>query len=155
MFKIFLVLFSFTIFAKENCSKENVVKKVNEICSQIQQKGTSIKASWPKDLFYQNCGDNYVWVQDTSKEIRMIMHPVKQKMNGKMIGNDVDEKNIKLFIEFDKMAKSEKDGGWVKYSWSKPGQEKSKDKISFVKLCRLNEKESWVVGSGIWEEDLN
>jgi methyl-accepting chemotaxis protein len=60
-----------------------------------------------------------------------------------------DENGVKLFFEFDKMAKAKAEGGWVDYMWAKPGAEKATPKTSFVKKCGggLN----WIAGSGIWK----
>ncbi len=73
-----------------------------------------------------------------------------------LIGKDLtkhkDEKGIKLFVEFDKSAKKNKDGGWVDYMWAKTGDEKATPKTSFVKLC--GSRLPWIAGSGVWKSDL-
>lgn len=153
---LFLFLgFAFTsISADAKCTKEDVEKKVQEVCRQIESKGKAVKKAWPKDLIYENCGDNYVWVQDTNYEIQMIIHPIKRRLDGTSLRGHEDENKFRLFVEFDRWAKAKPDGAWVDYIWAKPGQAKATPKSSYVMLCTLKEGTSWVVGSGIWLEDL-
>lgn len=150
---IFLGLVS-NVFAAGVCSKKIAEDKVNEVCKAISEKGDAVKADWPKGLLFENCGDNYIWVQDTSAEIKMVMHPIKQRLNGNVIGAQVDENKFPLFSEFDKAAKAKADGAWVDYVWAKPGQEKATPKTSFVKMCKMKDGSSWIAGSGVWKEDV-
>ncbi len=53
-------------------------------------------------------------------------------------------------MEFAKICK-EKGGGFVDYLWPKPGESQPVPKISYVKLY---EPWGWVVGSGIYIDDL-
>lgn len=147
-------VFSSVSFASGPCSKKIVEEKVNEMCTQISKKGEAIKSEWPQSLLFQNCGDNYIWVQDTSAEIKMVMHPIKQRLVGQVIGKQLDENKVALFAEFDKQAKAKKDGVWVDYVWAKPGQEKATPKTSFVKTCKLPSGDTWIAGSGIWKDDI-
>ena len=140
--------------AEKVCSRFLTQEKVTELCKKISTTGESIQSQWPKNLFYQNCGKNYFWIQDTSKEIRMVMHPIKRRFVGQEIGKQKDANNFLLFAAFDKEAKNNPQGAWVEHVWTKPGEEKPKTKLSFVKLCKLPSGNSWIVGSGVWAEDL-
>ncbi len=156
MIKMSLVLsflISGSVFAGE-CTKAAAETKVNEVCKAIEEKGEAVKDGWPQGLLFSNCGDNYVWVQDMSPEIKMVMHPIKQRLNGQEIGKQIDENKFPLFAEFDKAAKKEAKGAWVDYVWAKPGQEKGTPKTSFVKICKMKSGTSWIAGSGVWKEDL-
>jgi methyl-accepting chemotaxis protein len=141
-------------FAAEVCTKKAAEAKVEEVCKAISEKGDAVKSDWPAGLLFSNCGDNYVWVQDTSAEIKMVMHPIKQRLNGQEIGKQLDENKFMLFTEFDKAAKANAKGAWVDYVWAKPGQEKATPKTSFVKICKMKSGTSWIAGSGVWKEDL-
>jgi signal transduction histidine kinase len=143
------------ILAADVCSKAEVERKVKEVCQSIEEKGEAVKSEWPTALKYSNCGDNYVWVQDTSPEMLMIMHPVKSALNGKPLVKIPDEKGFVLFAAFDKEAKAKPAGAWVNYVWKKPGSEAAATpKISFVKLCKMKSGTTWLAGSGLWNEDL-
>jgi methyl-accepting chemotaxis protein len=145
---------STSLLAEEICSKKITEEKVNDVCKQISAKGVAIKSEWPQGLLIKNCGDNYIWIQDTSADIKMIMHPVKQRLNNQSISKQLDENKFPLFAEFDKAAKAKAEGAWVDYVWAKPGAEKASPKTSFVKLCKLPSGETWLAGSGVWKEDV-
>lgn len=148
------LLFTSVGIAEEPCSKKIVEEKVNDMCKQISKKGEAIKAEWPQSLLFKNCGDNYIWVQDTTADIKMVMHPIKQRLNGQVIGKQLDENKVALFAEFDKQAKAKATGTWVDYVWAKPGQEKATPKTSYVKTCKLPSGDTWIAGSGIWKDDI-
>lgn len=151
---LMISIMSFGSMAAGVCTKKIAEDKVNAVCKAISEKGEAAKSDWPKDLLFENCGDNYIWVQDTSAEIKMVMHPIKQRLNGNVIGTQVDENKFPLFAEFDKAAKAKPAGAWVDYVWAKPGQEKATPKTSFVKICKMKDGTSWIAGSGVWKEDI-
>jgi methyl-accepting chemotaxis protein len=147
-----VLLMSFSAIAGE-CTKAEAKKAVEFACGEIEKNG---KAGLKAIQEFKYCGQNYVWIQD-SPETRMVLHPIKRKLNHKAHGgrNKKDLKGYKdkkgkaIFIEFDKTANAKADGGWVDYVWPKPGAEDATPKVSFVKKCGggLN----WVAGSGIWK----
>jgi len=137
-------------FAGE-CTKAKAQKEVNRVCETIKAEGMAAKKT---SLTFENCGPNYIWVQDASKAtMNMVVHPIKRRLNGKALDKFADKNGVKLFVEFDKQAKANADGAWVDYSWSKSGAEKATAKTSFVKLCE-GKGVKWIAGSGIWKEDL-
>jgi len=137
------------------CSKKAAEEMVEKVCKTVVEKGEDVKAEWPKGLLYENCGDNYAWVQDTSGDIKMVMHPRIPKKNGNVLKDEVDAKGFRLFYEFDKQTKASKTGSaWVSYDWPDTLREgKVFPKTSFVKICKMKNGNSWVVGSGIWQAD--
>lgn len=148
------IVSSTSVFAAGVCSKAEAEKKVNEVCKAIEEKGEAAKADWPAGLLFSDCGDNYVWVQDTSPEIKMVMHPIKQKLIGQSLKEMPDENKFMLFAAFDKEAKAKPNGVWVDYVWPKPGAEKATPKTSFVKLCKMKAGGAWIAGAGVWKEDV-
>jgi hypothetical protein len=158
LLKFFLIYICFIFGIKAAninlCSKDSAEKKVSEICREIETNLEVSKKKWPNSLLYKNCGNNYVWIQGTSSDLKMIMHPIKQRLNGAYIGNLFDENRLPLFKTFDREAKKHPEGVWVDYSWPKPDEEKGSPKTSFVKKCKLQNGDFWVVGSGIWKADL-
>ncbi len=127
-----------------DCSKEQAKASVEKICGMIEAKGKGALKDIAK---FRYCGSNYVWVQD--KDVKMVIHPIKPRLNGKDLKASKDEKGKHLFVEFDKLAKSTPAGGWVDYHWAKAGAEKATPKVSFVKTCSA--KLGWIAGSGIWK----
>ncbi len=140
-------------FGAGECSRTAAEKKVAEICAEIAKSGEDAAKAWPGGLLYQNCGDNYVWIQDTDPDVTMIMHPIKRRLDGKSLKEHVDENKFPLFVEFDKAAKAKAGGAWVDYLWSKPGAEKATAKTSFVKACKAPNGKVWIAGSGVWKAD--
>jgi signal transduction histidine kinase len=131
--------------AEEKCSKDQAKEAVLKMCKVIEEKGDGAKEDLQKFRF---CGDNYVWVQDS--DVKMVIHPIKPKLNDTDLKPNKDEEGKHLFVEFDKMAKAKKEGGWVDYVWPKPKAEKATPKTSFVKLCGGDKK--WIAGSGVWKD---
>lgn len=139
------LLFSASIFADDDCKKEEAKKSVEWACEKISS--LSADAAKAEIQKYRFCGSNYVWVQDA--DVKMVLHPIKVRLNGSDLKGNKDEKGKHLFVEFDKTAKANKDGGWVDYYWAKPGAQEATPKVSFVKLCSGDKK--WIAGSGVWK----
>ena len=91
----------------------------------------------------------YVWVNDLHP--RMVMHPTKPELDGKDVSGDADPNGKLLFIEFVKTVRRS-GAGYVDYLWPKPGSSVPVRKISYVKLF---EPWGWVVGSGLYLDDLD
>jgi len=98
------------------------------------------------DLRYH--GNEYFWVNDL--EPKVLMHGVNADLIGKNVSDIKDPNGKQIFVEMVKVAK-EKEAGIVDYQWAKPGASKPVDKISYVKL---NKEWGWVVGSGIYVDDV-
>jgi len=99
-----------------------------------------------KNLHYS--GKEYFWINDLVP--KMIMHPYKPELDGKSLADFTDPNGKHLFVAFADMCKS-KGEGFVDYMWPKPGESKPVPKISFVKLFQ---PWGWVVGSGIYTDDV-
>ena len=90
----------------------------------------------------------YFWINDMQP--RMVMHPIKPELDGKDVADMKDPNGLALFRAFvDKVRKSGQ--GFVAYQWPKPGSDKPVDKLSYVKGF---EPWGWVIGSGIYVDDL-
>jgi methyl-accepting chemotaxis protein len=92
--------------------------------------------------------DDYFWINDLKAVI--VMHPLKPELNGKDMSEEKDPNGKRYFAEFAKVAK-DKGSGLVDYMWAKAGSTKPVPKISFVKL---HEPWGWVIGSGIYLDDV-
>ena len=91
----------------------------------------------------------YFWINDLSSKI--LMHPAKPELDGKDMSTLKDPNGKLLFNEF--VAAVKKDGkGFVDYYWPKPGAEEPVAKISYVMGFA---PWSWVIGSGIYLDDVN
>jgi signal transduction histidine kinase len=146
---IVLAALSLTNIAYGKCAKKEAEDKVNWACGLIESKG---KGALPEINKMRFCGDNYVWIQDTTDGIIMVQHPTKPKLNGQSLKEQRDENKVQLFFEFHKVGTGKAGQGWVDYVWAKPGAEKATPKTSFVKLCKGDTK--WIAGAGVWKDDL-
>ncbi len=94
----------------------------------------------------------YFWVNTT--EPRMLMHAVKpelEKLDVAALSAIKDANDKHIFTAFADEAKHN-GSGVVDYQWPKPGSEKPVDKVSFIKLYAPWD---WVVGSGIYLDDVD
>jgi methyl-accepting chemotaxis protein len=94
-------------------------------------------------------GNEYFWINDMKPV--MIMHPYKPEMEGKDQSASEDPTGKKFFLEFVSTVKN-RGAGFVEYLWPKPGIKDPVRKISYVKGF---EPWGWVIGSGIYVDDVN
>ncbi|OFZ28600.1 MAG: chemotaxis protein [Bdellovibrionales bacterium RIFCSPHIGHO2_01_FULL_40_29] len=143
-----IMLVGVQVQAEDICKKEQAQEAVEKMCAEIEKNDSAKAIEALKKFRY--CGSNYVWVQDS--DIKMVVHPTRPKLDGSDLKLEMDNNgngSKALFVEFDKMARKNKNGGWVDYLWPKPGAENATPKTSFVKLCKGDKK--WIAGSGIWK----
>ncbi len=100
-----------------------------------------------KSLRYET--SEYFWINDL--EPRVVMHPIKPELDGKDVSGYKDPDGNALFVEFVKVARAS-GSGYVDYLWPKPGAEKPVAKTSYVMLFK---PWGWVIGSGIYIDDVN
>ncbi len=90
----------------------------------------------------------YFWINDMAP--RMVMHPIKPELDGKDVGGMKDPNGFALFQGFVETVRKQ-GAGFVGYQWPKPGSDRPVDKISYVMGF---EPWGWVVGSGVYVDDL-
>uniref|UniRef100_UPI00313AC4C1 methyl-accepting chemotaxis protein n=2 Tax=Pseudomonas sp. OTU5201 TaxID=3043850 RepID=UPI00313AC4C1 len=92
-------------------------------------------------------GEDYFWLEDL--DTRMVMHP-SPKVEGKIMAGTRDPDGKALFDEMVAIAK--RDGaGLVHYRWPRPGSDEPVQKVSYVELFK---PWGWIVGSGIYVDDV-
>ncbi len=92
--------------------------------------------------------DDYFWINDLAP--KMIMHPTNPKLEGQDLSSLKDPDGKALFNEMVKIAKA-KGAGMVDYRWPKPGANEPVPKVSYVELF---EPWGWIIGSGIYIDDM-
>ncbi|MHB8121011.1 MAG: methyl-accepting chemotaxis protein [Desulfuromonadaceae bacterium] len=90
----------------------------------------------------------YFWINDL--EPKVLTHGANADLISKNVSDIKDPNGKQIFVEFVKVAK-EKGAGVVGYQWAKPGSSKPVDKVSYIKLMK---EWGWVVGSGIYVDDV-
>lgn len=102
-----------------------------------------------RSLRYGSEMKDYFWINDLKPV--MIMHPFSTSLEGTSLSQNKDKEGKKLFVEMATVAK-DSGAGFVEYMWDYKGdQNKIVPKISYVKLF---EQWEWVVGTGMYIEDL-
>ncbi|MEK1939610.1 MAG: methyl-accepting chemotaxis protein, partial [Pseudomonas sp.] len=91
---------------------------------------------------------DYFWINDLGP--KMIMHPMNAKLEGQDLSGLKDPDGKFLFNEMVAIAKA-KGAGMVEYRWPKPGASDPVPKISYVQLF---EPWGWLVGSGVYIDDM-
>ncbi|AXH10516.1 chemotaxis protein [Malaciobacter halophilus] len=93
--------------------------------------------------------DGYFWINDTQP--KMVMHPIKPKLDGKDLANIQDKAGKYLFKEFVEATNNNDEGALVKYMWPKPGLDEAEEKFSYVqKFGPWN----WIIGTGAYIDDI-
>jgi methyl-accepting chemotaxis protein len=94
-------------------------------------------------------GKEYFWIHDLDHVV--VMHPTKPEMEGTNKADLKDPNGVFLYQEMNKLVKREGQG-FVAYHWPRAGTTEATPKLSFVKLY---EPWGWVVGSGIYIDDID
>ncbi|KVK84337.1 methyl-accepting chemotaxis protein [Burkholderia sp. MSMB1498] len=94
--------------------------------------------------------DGYLSVNDSKPVV--VMHPIKQALNGKDVSGFTDPGGKHLFVEIVKAGNTEGGLGFVEYMWPKPGADKPIDKTSAV---RHFAPWDWYIVTGMYMDDLH
>lgn len=92
--------------------------------------------------------NGYFWVLNTQGV--MLIHPYQKDTIGKSLLDLQDRNGVHFIQEF--IDTAENGGGFVTYDWAKPNENQVERKISYVTLFKPWD---WVIGSGLYIEDLN
>lgn len=92
--------------------------------------------------------DDYFWINDLGP--KMVMHPTNPKLEGQDLSGLKDPDGKFLFNEMVTVAKA-KGAGMVDYRWPKPGASDPVPKVSYVQLFQ---PWGWIIGSGVYIDDM-
>ena len=102
-----------------------------------------------RGLRYGTEEKDYFWINDLTPT--MIMHPYRQDLEGRNVSNFTDPDGQRLFVNFVRTVKKQ-GAGYVDYMWQwKDDPGLIVPKVSYV---RLFEPWGWIVGTGIYAEDV-
>ncbi len=106
-----------------------------------------------------NDGRGYFWITDTAEPYpEMVMHPKQPDLEGKILDDPaygrVSKKNENIFVASVQAAETS-GSGFIEYEWPKPLKDgkigSPQPKLAYV---RLFEPLNWVVGTGIYVDEL-
>ena len=94
-------------------------------------------------------GNEYFFITDMTP--KMVMHPIKPELDGKDVSGNKDPNGKLLFQEFVRVVR-QNGSGVVDYLWPRPGSDIPIPKVSYVQGYA---PWGWVVGTGVYSDDLN
>jgi PAS domain S-box-containing protein len=100
-------------------------------------------------LRYGDAGKDYLWIMD--RELRMVMHPYRQDLEGQSVAAFTDKAGKRVFVECLNVVK-QSGAGYVDYFWQwqdDPGR--IEPKLSYI---REFAPWGWVVGTGLYVDDV-
>ena len=100
-----------------------------------------------KNMIYGE--DGYFWINDSNHVL--VMHAVKPEIVGKNMYDSKDPNGVMIYQEIVKVSNAKKEGGLVKYGWSKPGLDGVQPKFSYV--IRYADWD-WIIGTGAYVDDV-
>ena len=100
-----------------------------------------------KNMIYGE--DGYFWINDSNHIV--VMHAIKPENIGKNMYDSKDPNGVMIYQEIVKVANAKKEGGLVKYGWSKPGLDGVQPKFSYV--IRYADWD-WIIGTGAYVDDV-
>ncbi|MEL7655851.1 MAG: cache domain-containing protein [Bacillota bacterium] len=100
-------------------------------------------------LRYGSENQDYLWIIDL--EPRMVMHPFFPTLEGTILDSYADTEGKLLFVEAVKIAENE-GAGYIDYMW--PKQDNINEPVAKLSYIRLFEQWGWVVGSGVYLDDV-
>ena len=84
-----------------------------------------------------------------SADYVMLMHPFRADLVGKNLKDFRGEDGVRLYYEQVEAARN--GGGYVPYTWPKPGHDRAVDKLAYAGLYK---PWNWVVSSGVYTDDV-
>lgn len=107
--------------------------------------------------FRYDDGNGYIWINDTQKPIpHILIHPIYPEYNNKISTAPIffsssDSSNIPRLAA--DLCERE-GGGFIEYFWSKPNNSQPTGKIPKISYVKLFEPWQWVLGTGVYLEDI-
>lgn len=88
----------------------------------------------------------YFWINDFN--YKLIMHPIKKELDGKVFKNDKDVPFVQLGVD----ALKNKESAYIQYTFYSPSSKKTVEKASIVKVFKPF---NWIIGTGAYIDDLS
>ena len=146
-----------TLLEDRKMKTRHVVETASSILSHfhdMEKAGTATReeaqkmaAALIKEMRYEK--SDYFWINDMHP--RVVMHPIKPKLDGQDVSGVKDKNDKRLFVAFVDVVRAD-GAGFVDYLWPKPNHDQPVEKISYVKGFQ---PWGWIVGSGIYIDDVD
>lgn len=123
------------------------MEKEGLVSKEVSQQAALIEM---KALRYGSGNKDYLWITDLQPS--MVMHPYLPDLEGIKLDRYSDSEGKLLFVEAVEIATHE-GAGYINYMW--PKQDNLKEPVPKLSYIRLFEPWGWVVGSGIYLDDVH
>ena len=123
---------------------DQIIARVEKAAKLVMADGSKSMDKFKGDSEFTGNG-TYIWIHDLNG--KMIVHPLKDTLDGTKILGIKDPNGKPLFSDMNDLCKKS-GAGWVAYMWPKPGSDTPVQKISYVKLVKADR--DYVVGCGIY-----
>lgn len=104
-------------------------------------------SDWLSDIRFHH--GEYFFISDAVNGV-LVMHPILPELVGKDRINEQDENGVYMHREILNVARTH-GSGFVRYMWPRPGEEDPVQKVTYV---RLFEPWGWILGGGIYVDDI-
>lgn len=141
---VFAVSCSTTMVPREH-SRQAVIDYVNRAAELVADSGAAACQTFRGSDWYS--GDWYIFVFDETG--RTVCHPARPEMAGTMASQLVDVNGVRMGDEFMRIGSLD-GGGWVDYSWTRPGSTTPVAKSAYVRSV-MRDGKRYIVGSGGYE----
>jgi len=140
------------LIEQEYLSKQKQILKreISSVIHYLEQHQDRSKQALLKYIESIRYGKNgYIWIHDTAYYLRA--HPFRKSSIDSYDIELVDAMGTKITKQFVDMTMQHPDGVFIEYYWIKPNEKESSKKIGFF---RLYEKYQWVIGTGLYVDDI-
>lgn len=135
-----------TITMLDQIREQGIKRGVKE--SEVKARALTFLRGTRYNRFKTEQSIGYFWVHDLNAV--MLMHPYTASLEGSNLSEFRDADNVRVFYDMNQLVKN-RGAGTVKYNWPLPNGSEPQAKISYV---RLYEPWGWVIGSGIYLDDI-
>ena len=131
----------------------DLVDLVNDAAKMVKTKGESSFETFKEPNSRWRKKENYIFVLDPDGN--MIVHPDKALEGKNNLGlQDINGRPIIKGLIDTAKSSPEKREGWYHYQWPVPGEILPRWKSSFVKLIKSPSGKNYIVGSGVYNDQM-
>lgn len=137
----------------DTATPEEVVTKVLGAVQFLKEKGKAGFDDFSHITDRWVWKDSYVFVYNCEKNV-MVAHPLRPDLNGRPLLQIKDSNNKPIFKELCAAGNKPK-GGWVEYTWPKPGEGGVSRKISYAHTAHVSFEFGVQAAAGIYNNEAS
>lgn len=150
LFAVSFLLLSFTAYAADQSTPEEVVQKVRQAADFLSTAGDAGLSEFSDSNGKWVWKDTYVWVLKCG-QMTDAAHPFNPKLVGAHLAGFKDAKGNYFFVQLCEQSKESK-GAWIEYWWPKVGEKQPSRKISYIVAVPNS---PYQVAAGIYDDNVS